>query len=66
MTSKLRPPLDEGDTVEMAITLSKDYNSVKVGVTTTVRSGEDPEDTFQRAYDVCVEQGEAIISEIAG
>ena len=39
--------LNEGDTVEFAISLSHNYQSVKSGATTTIRKGE----TAQEAQD---------------
>jgi hypothetical protein len=46
---ELRNALSPGDTIEFAITLSHDYNSVKSGCTTKIRPGETATDAQERA-----------------
>jgi hypothetical protein len=40
--------LGVGDTIEFAISLSHNYNSVKSGATTTVRDGESADEAQRR------------------
>jgi hypothetical protein len=40
--------LNEGDTIEFAITLSHNYNTVKSGATTTIREGETVAEAHER------------------
>jgi len=56
--------LDEGDTVELAVTLSQNYNTVRVAASSTVRPGESPQGAYDRLYEVCLTEANEVIKEI--
>lgn len=59
-------PLDEGDGIEVSITISEPgtYQSVRYGVSTTIRPGESVEETQKRAEDFVFKHAVRILEEL--
>ncbi len=59
-------PLDSGDTIEVAITISEPgiFQSVRYGVVITVRRGESVKAAQKRAEDFVFEHAQRILAEL--
>lgn len=57
-------PLDAGDVIEVAVTLSVDYNSVRYGATSTIRDDETVEEAQKRVEDFVFENASRVLDEI--
>ena len=59
-----KPVLDEGDTIELSVTLSENYQTVKAGATTTLRPGERVEDAQERLRELCTLEASNVLKDI--
>jgi hypothetical protein len=62
-----REPLDEGDTIEVSITISEvgTYQSARYGVSITIRPGETVAAAQKRAEDFVFEHAQRILEELS-
>lgn len=60
MKNKTMPnqPLDEGDKIEMSLSVSQEYQTVRVGATSTIRPGESPRQAYVRLGDFLEEMAD--------
>ena len=61
-----KQPLDPGDTIEFAVVLNHDYQTVRCGVTITVREGETAAQAQDRAEKFVWEQAERGLEDLGG
>ena len=58
-------PLDEGDTIELSVTLNENYQAVRAGASTTIRAGESVEAAQRRLRTLLLAEATAVMEDIA-